>query len=188
MNVHKRQMAKTVRVLSYLLKSAGVDPDKSLDMYFTCSPGKLTAEKSSDLERFVNESRFSARRCDMATSFDDVISQVLRGTKPTSIYVLTNGRWKDDRRDSLCGVDDVIERTITGIKNNTKQRNWIGVQFLRFHNPGDENDRIGQFRLKTMDDDLKRRFGSDIVDTRDWNEDVCSMLLGGVFPDIDEDN
>lgn len=176
-------MAKTVRVLAYLLKSAGVDPDKRFDVYFTNLPGKRTVQHSSKLEKFVEDHEFVGARCDMGTHLDEIISQALDGSKPTSIYVLTNGRWNSDRQDSLCGVDGVIARAVSEIQNRGKQRDWLGLQFLRFYGAMTDSDSLGQSRLRRLDDELN--LGADIVDTRDWEDDVCSMLTAGVLLEAD---
>lgn len=80
-----------------------------------------------------------------------------------------------------------MNRCILEIQAQRKQRNWIGVQFLRFHGAKAGEDTIGQHRLESMDNKLEHRFGSDIVDTPDWDDaDVCFMRAVCVSRDDDK--
>lgn len=60
--------------------------------------------------------------------------------------------------------------------------------------PERQDSEVGKPRLDALDNDLARQFeqieiskgaSGDIVDTRDFNEDICSILTGGVSSGVD---
>lgn len=194
--MHQHNLAKTVRCLAYLLKRAGVD--RELEVYYTCPSvtPPFKARESSKLEKFVSAHAFGGV-CDLAERLDHItgkILQDLRGerSKPVSIYVLTNARWNnlDDSKD-LCGVDAIIRKVVKSIKDANKPDRTVGFQFIRFldeESPELDNE-VGKPRLDALDNDLARQFeemglsrgdAGDIVDTRDYNGDICSILTGGI--------
>ncbi|KAI3531707.1 serine/threonine protein kinase [Colletotrichum abscissum] len=124
----------------------------------------------------------------MAPSLDELVSKAIQNKKPVSIYVLTNGHWNLKNRDNFCGVDGPIKRLVTHVRRTNEQQNWIGVQFIRFFDDNENpDDKLGETRLKALDDDLKQQTGitRDIVDTRNFDADVRKILLGSVVPDED---
>lgn len=197
MGRHSIQMGKTVRVLARLLKEGGVDPDKKMSLYFTCTFEQFSFKNAKDLEVAVNKRVFSMGPCDIGTQLDEIVSDILTGTStnPVSIYVLTNGRWNanpEDEKD-ICGLEGIIGRILTSNKNHARQSNHVGFQFIRFyqHKQHDPEDIVAKKRLDYLDNCLADQFEklgikkSDIIDTTDWDEDVCKMLLGGVYADVD---
>lgn len=190
-------MGKTVRVLAWLTKLGKVDPNKNIDLYFVGSPDKKrTVRDSKPLQEAIEKHEYSRDDTQISSGLNDIIDLVLRGGNPVSIYVLTDGRWNHSSpgtENDLCQVDKVVERLVIDVKNKNKNSNWVGIQFIRFfgkfQNPQDE---VGRKRLEYLDDELKTHFErlgvqkSDIVDTQDWNGDVCDMLLGSIFAENDD--
>ncbi|KAK0712015.1 hypothetical protein B0H67DRAFT_669774 [Lasiosphaeris hirsuta] len=191
---HRDQLSKTVRVLMYLLKKGEVDPDK-MELYYTCSRDKLARKNSSDFEKHIDEHTFSNTMCHIFERFDEIVEEVLKTNNRASIYILTDGRWDAAPKDPdhLCRVDLVIRRILEAIKNKHKPSNQVGVQFIRFYGPRDEEDECGRVRLQYLDDSLPEHFRKqglefskvDIADTTDWDGDVGKMLLGGVLSEAD---
>ncbi|KAL0937523.1 uncharacterized protein CTRU02_207254 [Colletotrichum truncatum] len=184
---HRPTVAKACRVLSYVLKLGRVDPDATFELYFTSSKKPESSTRSSDLQRAIETSVFSDDQCDMASSLDLLVSRVIKNPKPVSIYVLTNGHWNLDSNDRFCGVDRPIRRLVQYIAQRNMQRNWAGVQFVRFYDQQtpSQDDETGKKRLKALDDELKAIISDDIVDTVDFMDDVRKILIGAISPDID---
>lgn len=192
---HSYQMSKTVRALARLLKEGGVDPDKKMSLYFTSTFDEFSFKNAKDLQDAVTKRVFSNGTCNIGTYLDEIISGVLDGTNPVSIYVLTNGHWnaKPEDEEDLCGLQGIIERILTSNKKNARQSNHVGFQFIRFyqHKQHDPEDIVAKKRLDYLDNSLADQFQrlgmpkSDIIDTTDWDEDVCKMLLGGVYAEAD---
>ncbi|KAK5655745.1 hypothetical protein OQA88_5282 [Cercophora sp. LCS_1] len=193
---HQDQIGKTVRVLAYLLKKGEVDPDK-MEIFFACKKVRVARAESSAFQGLIDEHTFSGGPCNISEVFDDIATEILKhSNNRITIYILTNGRWNAPPRKphALCGVDKVIQRFLNVIKKDDfKQSNHIGVQFIRFYNPNSLEDRDGRTRLQHLDDDLSQRFKNmnlgfskgDIVDTTDWDGSVQKMLRGAVFSDMD---
>ncbi|KAK2729443.1 hypothetical protein CKAH01_10126 [Colletotrichum kahawae] len=119
----------------------------------------------------------------MTTRLDEIVSSVIEKSKTASVYVLTNGHWNIQDDEKFCLLDYPIGRLVDHVREHRKQRNWVGVQFIRFfENPETQSDQLGRHRLEALDDDLKSKIKDDIVDTTDFNGDVYKMLLGAVSP------
>ncbi|OHE99731.1 serine/threonine protein kinase [Colletotrichum orchidophilum] len=157
---HKKKVATSCQVLSYLLKKGGVDPNATFEVYFTSSCHPIQSTRTSKLKESIENMDFLEEQCNMGPSLDEVVSKAIVNPKPVSIYVLTNGHWNLRNQDNFCGVDGPIRRLVTHLKQANAQQNWIGVQFIRFFlDPATAADRIGETRLKALDDDLKRETG-----------------------------
>ncbi|KAK1731648.1 uncharacterized protein BDZ83DRAFT_167776 [Colletotrichum acutatum] len=186
MEPHQKKVATSCQVLSYLLKKGGVDPNSTFEVYFTSSKPPLQSNKTSELKQSIEGMAFREEQCNMGPSLDGVVSKAIQNKKPVSIYVLTNGHWNLRNQESFCGVDGPIKRLVTHVQRTNEQQNWIGVQFIRFfQDPVTAADKLGETRLKALDDDLKQETGIDIVDTRNFDADVRKILLGSVVPDED---
>lgn len=205
MKNHKEAVGRTCRVLAYVLKEGGADPDEAFDLYFTSAQPNVRSGKSSDLQKAVQECKFSDNTCDMQSSLDLIATKVIQNRKQVSIYVLTNGHWNLQSDEKFCGVDFPIRRLIRHIKKEDKQRNWVGIQFIRFFDqPFSNEDKLGRERLIRLDEELeteadryalipvsiprfisrfRRKANStfrDIVDTTDFGKDVHKMLTGAL--------
>lgn len=197
MKAHRADLARTVRVLSWLLKK-DVDVD-GMEMYYTCTiDGPIKASKSTDLERSILQSDFKGK-CHMGESLSKIF---LNGPllekaerKALSVYVLTNGRWQNGNEDDRCGVDDFVKSVVSLFAS--KGARQVGYQFIRFHEKVDQElDRVGKQRLDWLDNELPQRLQSlpglnippihsDIVDTRDFDGDVGEMMEGIVSSEAD---
>ncbi|KAK3382680.1 kinase-like domain-containing protein [Lasiosphaeria ovina] len=191
MTVHQDQMGKTVRVLTRILKSGDVDPDKIINLYYTSSRKPVSKSRATQLQDDIGNHEFSGKPCDIFESLDSIKTDHDR-SKPLSIYILTNGRWnaaKDNPTD-VCKLDSIIKQILRRNYDAARISNHVGIQFIRFYGSGQE-DAVGKERLQFLDDRLEEQFEglgiprTDIVDTTDWDGDVCKMLLGGVFRDAD---
>ncbi|TEA14981.1 hypothetical protein C8034_v002827 [Colletotrichum sidae] len=108
--------------------------------------------------------------------------------RPVAIYVLTDGHWDLGRLDD-CDVGGSIARLVSHMWNGRKQRNWAIVQFIRFHQqPDSPADQLGQFRLSYLDNRLKEQqeLAYDIVDTRDYENDLRLILEGAISYESDQ--
>ncbi|KXH57866.1 serine/threonine protein kinase [Colletotrichum salicis] len=183
---HRQKVATSCQVLSYLLKKGEVDPNATFEVYFTSSHPPLQSTRTSELKDNIERLVFHEDQCNMAPSLDELVSKAIQNKKPVSIYVLTNGHWNLKNQESFCGVEGPIKRLVTHVRQTNEQQNWIGVQFIRFfHSQANPDDKLGETRLKALDDDLKQQTGIDIVDARDFDADVRKILLGSVVPDED---
>ncbi|KAF5512762.1 putative serine/threonine-protein kinase [Colletotrichum aenigma] len=181
MKNHKEAVGRTCRVLAYVLKEGGADPDEAFDLYFTSAQPNVRSGKSSDLQKAVQECKFSDNTCDMQSSLDLIATKVIQNRKQVSIYVLTNGHWNLQSDEKFCGVDFPIRRLIRHIKKEDKQRNWVGIQFIRFFDqPFSNEDKLGRERLIRLDEELETEADRDIVDTTDFGKDVHKMLTGAL--------
>lgn len=187
---------KNSSCLGYLLKKAGVDTE--IELHYTCSgvDKPFYGKDSTALEKAATAQKFSGI-CEMGDKLDYVANHVLKSldrswSRPLSVYVLTNAWWTNDRPEDLCGVDLAVKRVVKKLQRVGKPVRWAGFQFIRFF--GDEEDVrdcVGKVRLTTLDDGLEDRFRefapgeSDIVDTRDWNDDIRDILKGGVSGETD---
>ncbi|KAK1833928.1 kinase-like domain-containing protein [Podospora conica] len=196
---HREYMARTVRVLAYLLKHGKVDPDRRIELFFSRSTKQVGSLKSSSFERAIETHQFAPGPCGIAERLDEIATRVLEdrgangGRHGASVYVLTNGRW--DARpgcpEDPCGVDHVVGRFVDAVRRGGRQANYVGIQFVRFYDskPHTE-DAHGEARLRYLDDELGKQFPGaakgDIVDATDWDGDVRKLLLGGILRDADE--
>jgi len=198
MKRHKEQMGKTVRVLAHLLKVGKVDPNKKMELYYTCERGQQVEKNSSEFQKKIEGHTFSDGPCNIFQAFGEIATEILQSNgngNRVSIYILTNGRWNaaPDRPDDLCKVDRVIKRFLTAIENGGKESNHVGIQFIRFYKADNPKDEAGLARLRFLDDNLAGHFKEtgldiahgDIVDTTDWDGDVGKMLLGSVRSEMD---
>lgn len=160
MEPHQKKVAASCQVLSYVLKKGEVDPNATFEVYFTSSHPPLQSTRTSELKDNIEKMLFHEDQCNMAPSLDELVSKAIQNRKPVSIYVLTNGHWNLKNRENFCGVDGPIKRLVTHVRRTNEQQNWIGVQFIRFFD-GNENpdDKLGETRLKALDDDLKQQTG-----------------------------
>lgn len=197
MKEHTDQIAKTVRILARVLKIAEVDPDETFKLYWASTMRSHSFKHAQDLQVDVKKHGFSSKRCDIYTIFELVTEDALRGQSPVSIYILTNGRWNcsnPNNAKDICKLDIRVRDILTKNRQQGRLSQHIGIQFIRFYQPGDAEDEIGKKRLQYLDDRLAETLTDldpgivrrDIIDTRDWDDNICKMLLGGVFPDEDK--
>ncbi|ETS76605.1 hypothetical protein PFICI_11992 [Pestalotiopsis fici W106-1] len=197
MSRFQTSIAKTVRVLAYLIKKGDVDPDRSIELRFASQIGdKKQNAKSTPLEDAINDWPFEDSVCEMGTALEALLLDLLpkryaADPKPVSVYVLTNALWSDKTPTSLCGVDEAIEKALRHLDNVNVElgKKWLGIQFIGFFNnkPSSENT-IGRRRLEFLDDKLGELFEAldlkftrkDIVDTRESDDDIRDILLGAV--------
>lgn len=147
MRQHKRNVAETARVISYSVKVSDRD---GMDLYFTsdsCNPQKC--QNSSDVEAKIRNKSTVSGWCDMKKSLSDVMDHVkANGTKPTGIYIFTDGIWEPEREPD---VDEVIHESIKLLIEKKAKPADLMFQFIQFG-----HDREGSKRLKFLDDDCKR--------------------------------
>lgn len=158
MQWHQQTIARACRVLSYVLKAGNVDPNRMYELYFTSSQDAVKSKSSLELQTAVENHDFMSAeaQCDMASSLDLLVAKVLKNSKPVSIYVLTNGHWNLDSEDRFCGVDKPIKRLLKRVSQLNLQRNWFGVQFVRFYDRfPNKDDEKGKRRLMALDDELE---------------------------------
>jgi len=198
MERYRKQLGKTVRVLAHLLKVGKIDPNKEMELYYTCKKGKQVEKNSSEFQKKIEAHTFSDRPCNIFQAFGEIATEILRSSangNRVSIYILTNGRWNaaPNSPDDLCGVDHVIKRFLDEIVRGGRESNHIGIQFIRFYKLDNPKDKAGLARLQFLDDNLAEHFKNmgldvahgDIVDTTDWDGDVGKMLLGSVRSEMD---
>lgn len=213
MKPYRKEVAWVSRVLGYVLKKGEVDPD-GFELFFASSPASAAnIRKTTQLQVNIERHGFAEPQCEIGPALDEIVTGVISKDKPVSIYVLTNGHWDIHEKDPSCGVEGPVGRLTKHIRDGNKQRNWAVVQFVRFYNvanPNNADDLLGQARLSFLDDELTARLehqlyavhalrienprsrltvhDRDIVDTRDFNTDVGSMLLGAISPKVDKNN
>ncbi|KAF6834234.1 tein kinase 4-like protein [Colletotrichum plurivorum] len=190
---HLKQLMRVSRVLGYLLKIGEVDPD-GFELFFASSAAsEANIQKTTRLQVAIEDHSFTEPQCEIGPALDEIVTGVIEKDKPVSIYVLTNGHWDLHDRDPSCGVEGPVGRLTQHIRGGNKQKNWAVVQFIRFYDVKNLNnwkDQRGKRRLEYLDDELTARLEHqlDIVDTRDFNTDVGSILLGAISPKLDRNN
>ncbi|KAF6812144.1 serine/threonine protein kinase [Colletotrichum musicola] len=188
---HRKRLMRVSRVLGYLLKRGEVDPD-GFELFFASAAASAAhIHKSTRLQVAIEDHSFAEPQCEIGPALDEIVTAVLKQDNPVSIYVLTNGHWDLDEVDPSCGVEGPVGRLTKHIKVGNRQKNWAVVQFIRFYditNPKNWQDERGKNRLRFLDDELTARleYQQDIVDTRDFNQDVGRMLLGAISPKSDK--
>lgn len=192
MEVHKQNLACTVRALGWLLKNVG---GKRMEMFFTCPvPERIVAKRSKALENSVLKSSFEGR-CHMGESLSKIFlnSRLDNAARPLSVYVLTNGRWENEEESNYSGVGDLIEDVVRIVRKSGKDVRWIGFQFIRFHSDELQSwDEVGRRRLEYLDKSLAGELEQkgipasrgNIVNTRDFLGDVGEMLEGIVSAEV----
>jgi hypothetical protein len=159
----KSFVAKTVRVLAYLIKKGDVDPNRSIELRFATLPGQpKESPNSKPLEDAINDWPFDDQVCEMGRALESLLLSILPKRfipepKPVSVYVLTNALWSDENPTSLCGVDEAIEKALRQLDNSNAQLNtkWLGIQFIGFFNRKSEAEStMGRRRLQFLDDKL----------------------------------
>lgn len=159
MKPHRNELARVLRVIGYLLKIGGVDPDKTFELIFTSSTSSVARErKSTQLQVTMNNHNFTESPCEMNGALNDIVSNVIDQSKPVSIYVLTNGHWDIEPTAGCCRVERPIRRLLKHISEGNKQENWAVIQFIRFYdtaNPNNVADLRGRDRLIFLDNELK---------------------------------
>ncbi|KAG5789539.1 hypothetical protein H9Q69_011400 [Fusarium xylarioides] len=182
MKEHRRNVAETARVISYSVKVSDKD---GMDLYFasdSCNPQKC--QNSSDVEAKVRSKATVDGRCDMKKCLEDVMDQVkANGTKPTGIYIFTDGIWDPDHKPE---VDDVIHESIKLLIEKKAKPADLMFQFIQFG-----HDPEGSKRLKFLDDDCKRTHRGveyDIVDTKHCDDHVPKIIIGSISKHNDNDD
>ncbi|KAG5768528.1 hypothetical protein H9Q72_003994 [Fusarium xylarioides] len=182
MKEHRRNVAETARVISYSVKVSDKD---GMDLYFasdSCNPQKC--QNSSDVEAKVRSKATVDERCDMKKCLEDVMDQVkANGTKPTGIYIFTDGIWDPDHKPE---VDDVIHESIKLLIEKKAKPADLMFQFIQFG-----HDPEGSKRLKFLDDDCKRTHRGveyDIVDTKHCDDHVPKIIIGSISKHNDNDD
>ncbi|KAI1460311.1 hypothetical protein F4805DRAFT_389944 [Annulohypoxylon moriforme] len=103
----------------------------------------------------------------------------IRTRKPTSIYVFTDGNWREDD-DFACGVEKHIKRLRQELDKRGLDRNHISFHFVRL---GDHAN--GRKFLNYLD-----RFGrnneQDNVDVKTMSSSVKSILIGPLSQSNDD--
>ncbi|KAH7215358.1 hypothetical protein DER44DRAFT_855670 [Fusarium oxysporum] len=182
MREHRRNVAETARVISYSVKVSDKD---GMDLYFasdSCNPQKC--QNSSDVEAKIRNKVTVSGCCDMKKCLEDVMDQVkANGTKPTGIYIFTDGIWDPEHKPE---VKDVIHESIDLlIKKNAKPADLM-FQFIQFG-----RDTEGSKRLKFLDDGCKRTHRGveyDIVDTKHCDDHVPKIIIGSISKHNDNDD
>ncbi|KNB20341.1 serine/threonine protein kinase [Fusarium oxysporum f. sp. lycopersici 4287] len=179
---HRRNVKETARVISYSVKVSDKD---GMDLYFasdSCNPQKC--QNSSDVEAKIRNKVTVSGCCDMKKCLEDVMDQVkANGTKPTGIYIFTDGIWDPEHKPE---VKDVIHESIDLlIKKNAKPADLM-FQFIQFG-----RDPEGSKRLKFLDDGCKRTHRGveyDIVDTKHCDDHVPKIIIGSISKHNDNDD
>ncbi|PNP86647.1 hypothetical protein FNYG_00037 [Fusarium nygamai] len=182
MRLHKRNVAETARVISYSVKVSDKD---GMDLYFaseSCHPQKC--ENSSEVEAKIRNKSPVSGWCNMKKCLGDVMERVKEnGTKPTGIYIFTDGIWDPEHEPE---VSDVIHESINLlIEKNAKPADLM-FQFIQFG-----RDDIGSKRLKFLDDRCKRTHRGvdyDIVDTKHCDDHVPKIIIGSISKHNDDDD
>ncbi|KAK4184353.1 hypothetical protein QBC35DRAFT_477360 [Podospora australis] len=184
-------------------KLGKVDPDKTFELGWVCANTGFVHKDAKPLEHVVKSHTFYDYPCDFVTGLEAVTHQALRSNSPVSIYVLTNGRWNcripptadgvDIASKDINSVEILIKNILVDNRSLGRLSNHVGIKFIGFYEPNNIEDEAGRKRLEYLDDSLESTFAHldpgivkrDIIDTVDWDGDVCKMLLGGVFSDED---
>lgn len=167
--------------------------DDGIEVYFTSEPQtkQVNLHGESIMEK-VKTRKLSQEDCNMERCLTERLKPLKHSRqKGTSIFILTNGVWKrkavglpTDSID-LCGVDDPIKNMARVLQSPNMYRCHVALQFIRF---GD--DELGRRRLRYLYDDRVKQCSLqyDIVDTRDCDDDVYTMLIGPLDTDNDARN
>ncbi|PVI06060.1 hypothetical protein DM02DRAFT_34015 [Periconia macrospinosa] len=185
MQHHWPDVKSTFGALAYLVKSK--DPD-GIEIRFTSSPTTTARNRNrAPLLSKLNSIGLGGH-CDIGLTLGKILRDLgPKGPKSLSsrlglhknekygvtIYVLTNGIWRDG--------DDWLDGIVKPIKNLVAQgteKRQLGIQFIQFG-----QDPEGTKRLEILDDELRQHgVTEDFVDIEHWTGNVYKMLLGAIDP------
>jgi uncharacterized protein YegL len=155
MRQYRRQIRETLEGLVYVVKSFDHD---GMDLYFTNSSETVHSRNTGSMLAKLDNIAFNGE-----TYMGAALGKALKKSKnkrwsatkifkrgqsnwSKSIYVLTDGKWYGDD-ESLCDVPELIARATRDLDS----RAVLGIQFIQFG-----KDRVGTWRLKELDDGLKK--------------------------------
>ncbi|KAK7993275.1 hypothetical protein PG989_006656 [Apiospora arundinis] len=182
MRRHKEFIIDISRALIAMARK--VVPDR-VEIVFTSNPAKFIKDKYYLLGRGPNHlvgkirTHFSksstVNSTNMESRMGQILDQVGRSKKPTSVYIMTDGVWQPS--SSPAGGLEVPIRNLVGrLVQSSRNRDFVTLQFIQFG-----HDLLGTERLRYLNDDLPQLEGMhsyDIVDTRKCNDNVPHMLVG----------
>ncbi|KFA49831.1 hypothetical protein S40293_01225 [Stachybotrys chartarum IBT 40293] len=201
-SVATRQHRKTLcRILPALLKVAEhLDPD-GVEVAFTSNPKDLyrkrdfmklereqqynhsTTRIESLIETFLDEAvmpRLRALGQRRSSNFSTFARKIMRFSQnPLTIIILTTGAW-GGVREGAAGVETPISRLIKRMKKDDVGRTKIALQFLQL-----DNNETGKRYLKYLDE-MGRKEGYDIVDTKCIYDTVEQIFTGAIAEAVDQ--
>jgi hypothetical protein len=183
MQQHWDEVAHLLRILAWIVKKSGND---GLDLYYSMSPDQVNSKKSSVLVEDLKKrqpygqsditgalgrilSQYQQKLDESASSqtrFDSFIRRLI------TVYVFTDAVWLLNCDGARPIVSMIKKLQSLGIPNDSQQ---IGIQFISFG-----NDQTCLDKLAYLEDELKKKYGRDIVDTEPSNGNVWKMFLGSI--------
>ncbi|KAK8122724.1 serine threonine kinase [Apiospora sp. TS-2023a] len=160
---HKAHLYLTIKAL--LAFACQIDPDR-VEIVFTSDPTKVIRDRlfrggpeylaRKVLDQFDNRTSGSILT-NMESKLGDILFRVVPviGMKKTSVYVMTDAVWQPSPEPGG-GVERTLSNLIGRLKQNSKDRHFVTLQFIRF---GDDPE--GLRRLKYLDDELAKEPGID---------------------------
>ncbi|KAF5547966.1 serine threonine kinase [Fusarium napiforme] len=137
------------------------------------------------LDKFINPVRHwlsgndAETLCNMKHSFNQIFSDanMVDPKRPTSVIILTDGKWEHGDSREEKGVEACITKIIKRMEDKGIGDTAFAVQFVSFG-----NDPVGLGRLRYLDDDAL--YGgdednrTDIVDHKSSESNVWAILTG----------
>ncbi|KAK6859083.1 serine/threonine protein kinase [Apiospora arundinis] len=157
MQRHKNFLLQTSRAL--IAMASEVDPDR-VEMVFTSNLAKIITDRHpligggpnhmvSKIRRHFGKSNL-VNSTNMESKMGQILSRLWYSTKPTSIYIMTDGVWQPSTSPGG-GVEDPIRNLVRRLFQNSRNREFITLQFIQFG-----HDPTGTERLRYLDDDLPK--------------------------------
>ncbi|KAK6836917.1 serine/threonine protein kinase [Apiospora arundinis] len=157
MQRHKNLLLQTSRAL--IAMASEVDPDR-VEMVFTSNLAKIITDRHpligggpnhmvSKIRRHFGKSNL-VNSTNMESKMGQILSRLWYSTKPTSIYIMTDGVWQPSTSPGG-GVEDPIRNLVRRLFQNSRNREFITLQFIQFG-----HDPTGTERLRYLDDDLPK--------------------------------
>jgi len=195
MRPHWEDVKNLFKILSWMVKTSDED---GLDLYYSMSSDKVHSKHTRLLLKHL-EGRTPQGQSDITIPLGRILYKYLQDLqddsvprtrfdrirhirpapfRPMTLYVFTDAvwQWACDGKGPI--VDTIQKLDDLNIPNDKKQ---VGVQFISFG-----NDRECLKKLKYLDDELKKEYKRDIVDTEPSNGNVWKMFLGPINTWFDE--
>lgn len=116
----------------------------------------------------------------VANRVERTLSEPVEPIKPVSYFIFTDGVWQDNSQ---------VHRPICNLLKRLRDsdEHQVAISFIQFG-----HDKVGTERLRFLDEDLVKEFGTeysfdrDVVDSEPENGDVIKMILGPLDSRFDE--
>ncbi|KAK8028957.1 hypothetical protein PG991_006013 [Apiospora marii] len=199
MRVHWGHVLGLFKALHYLVKPLDED---GVDVYFTSDPNTSFKKRpwrlaGKSIEEKIEKRELVPEPCPMEKCLSErfreiktIIDKDGAKARPTSLFILSNGKWSPNDADDACGVAILVRDLVKKLASSGMDRFQVSLQFVRFNSNTDNTNKDGTQRLAHLDNGIVKKYKLeyDIVDQKQFEADVCSILTGPLDRSSDEND